>query len=98
ILYYHIFISAKLARAFFGRVSFPDDDPYQNDSNGSAKIALMAISESLNSWSNLLKHVKKEEEIILQHCVKLKKLKNMVQRFFPHAQKFLRPGFDFLPD
>ena len=94
ISYYHTFIPSKLARAFFGRVSCPEDDPIQNDSNGSAKVALMAIEKSLNSWAHLLKHQKVNEEVILQHCVKLEKLKQNVQRFFPYAQKFVRPGFD----
>ncbi len=98
IMYYHIFISTKLARAFFGRIDYPDDDPIQNDSNGSAKVAIMAIKKSLESWTQILTYKKEDEEVILRQCVKLKKLKKMVERFFPHAHKFLRPGFDYLPD
>lgn len=98
ILYYHVFISAKLARAFFGRKIDPDNRGHQSDSNGSAKITLIAIQKSLDSWTVLLKYYKDEEELILQQCLKLKKLKEMMESFFPNAQKFLRPGFDFIPE
>ncbi len=98
IMYYHILISTKLARAFFGRVSYPIADPIQNDSNGSAKVALLAISKSLDSWTNLLNYKKDGEEVIIQQCVKLKKLEKMVERSFPNAQDFMRPGFDFLEE
>lgn len=98
IRHYHIFIPTKLARAFFGRVSYPEDDPIQNDSNGSAKVALMAIRSSLEYWTHLLNYQKNEEEAILKQCARLKKLTEMVERSFPHAQEFLRPGFDFLEE
>ncbi len=98
ITYYHMFIPTKLARAFFGRVSYPEDEPIQNDSNGSAKVALLAIAKSLDSWTKLLSYNKDDEEVILQQCVKLKKLKQMVERSFPYAQKFVRPGFDSLAE
>ena len=96
IMHFHVFISTKLARAFFGRVSLPEDDPIQNDSNGSAKIVLTAITRSLESWTHLLDYKKDKEEWILKQCTRLKKLTEMVERSFPHAQEFLRPGFDFL--
>jgi hypothetical protein len=98
ITHYNIFISTKLARAFFGRIDYPEDDPIQNDSNGSAKVALLAIKRSLDSWTNLLKYLKDNEKVILNQCVKLKKLTKMVEKYFPHAQEFLRPGFDFMVD
>ncbi|MFW5821298.1 MAG: hypothetical protein ACOCWA_08410, partial [Bacteroidota bacterium] len=92
ILWYHIFIPAKLRRAL--RNQNPDEDPQQNDTNGSAKIALIAIERSMYAWSELMNQNPDIEDFAVQICIHLKKIKKEVENSFPEAWKFVRPGFD----
>jgi hypothetical protein len=69
-----------------------DDHPIQNDWNGSAKIALICIVRSIQAWDLIdcatgdsdARHIK---ELLTQ-------LQQHVEREFPDAWKFVRPGFD----
>lgn len=98
ILYYHIFISAKISRAFYGKTLYDDKDKIQNDNNGSAKVALIAIRKSIDSWMLILNMKRESEDSIMQQCIKLKNLQKMLDDFFPYSEEFLRPGFDYIPD
>src|SRR5262249_11536347 len=49
-------IPAKVGRALHGAANderFVDEDPVQNDWNGSAKVARLAIAESIGAWRTL---------------------------------------------
>jgi hypothetical protein len=96
ITFYLIFINAKLMRALHGkfedRYEIPDEFP--KDSDGSAKIALIAIDRSISAWGKLLKHLPKSEDEILDILVLLERLRNMTEKEFNDARKFVRPGFD----
>lgn len=96
ITFYLFFINIKLLRALHGkyedRYEMPDDLP--KDSDGSAKIALIAIDRSISAWGKLLKHLPKSEDEILDILVLLERLRNMTEKEFPDARKFVRPGFD----
>ena len=91
------FIRVKLHRALDGRdraVHGEDfeDHPIQNDWNGSAKVALISIVRSTKAWDVIARatgdpdarHIKQE----------LTYLQRDVERHFPDAWKFMRPGFD----
>ena len=91
-------IFVKLMRAVSGSIEeseFDEDDHYAKDSDGSAKVALIGIDRSIAAWGNInimlpgfyLTNVKN----ILIH---LDQLKRKIEKTFPNARKFIRPGFD----
>jgi hypothetical protein len=96
ITYYLHFINIKLMRAIHGQIEdryeMPDD--ILKDSDGSAKVALIAIDRSISAWGKLLKHLPNSEDEILDILVLLERLRNMSEKEFPDARKFVRPGFD----
>lgn len=90
-------IAAKLHRAVKGRDDAlagegMDNDPIQNDWNGSAKVALVSIERSRQAWRVIAdatgdpdaRHVAEE----------LGTWMAAAERTFPDARKFRRPGFD----
>jgi hypothetical protein len=92
-----MFICVKLHRALDGRdrqgmVEEGDDDPVQNDWNGSAKIALIAIERSAEAWSVLASAT--SQQIPAALAAQLTDLRADVERTFPDARRFRRPGFD----
>ena len=93
IYYYNFFVSAKIYRALLS------DDNYgegiiQNDSNGSAKIALVALDRLIAAWSILMENQSKYEDEILKFLISLAEVRNQAETKFPYARKFIRPGFD----
>jgi len=93
-----IFIRVKLHRALDGQDSrngddgSADDHPVQNDWNGSAKIALISLERSSAAWSVLASASGQETPAVLAE--QLKDLRAEVEREFPDAWSFVRPGFD----
>jgi hypothetical protein len=92
--WYHIFIAAKIERALCIRDEEIEPDPIQNDNNGSAKLALLGIKNSLSAWTNFINNESPYEDDALKISLLLCKLKAAVEHRFPDAEKFLRPGFD----
>jgi hypothetical protein len=93
-----IFIRVKLHRALDGKDCFGteddflDDGPVQNDWNGSAKVALISIERSAEAWRVLASATGQETPGVLAD--QLRDLRAQVEREFPDAWRFLRPGFD----
>lgn len=96
IKWYQYFISAKVHRSLHGLdwVGIDGIDPVQNDSNGSAKIALIALQNSINAWEIVRNSFPEETDGILDIMLLLDKLKQGLLQVFPHAESFIRPGFD----
>ncbi|MBK3516423.1 hypothetical protein [Carboxylicivirga marina] len=94
ITWFQLFIPAKINRAVNGlsKVEHSDLDTY--DAHGSAKIALLAIDESLIAWENILKFIPNKEDSILNLLRHLSKLRSELEKFVPEARTFVRPGFD----
>ncbi|MFH1719968.1 MAG: hypothetical protein ABIF19_21650 [Planctomycetota bacterium] len=92
IRWYQDFIYAKLARAIRG--SLEDYEPGSNDSNGSAKIALIAIDRSIVAWRQMSEHFQQHKDDIPDILVHLDRLRKKTQDVFPSARAFVRPGFD----
>ena len=93
-----IFIRVKLHRALDGKDAvgteddFLDEGPVQNDWNGSAKVALISIERSAEAWGVLASATGQETPIVLAD--QLRDLRAEVERAFPDAWRFQRPGFD----
>ena len=90
IRFYQYFLYPKIARALGGRL---DGDEY-GDVSGSAKIALIAMDRSLGAWSQLHAHFPEREGATLPVLAHLEKLRRAVERVFPQARAFVRPGLD----
>jgi len=88
------FIGGKVARAQHGRESGDnwDDDPIQNDWNGSAKIALMSIERSESAWLTIARATGNAGAAELASAMSA--LRGDVEEAFPFARLFKRPGFD----
>jgi hypothetical protein len=69
-------------------------DPIQSDANGSAKVARLAIAESLAAWEVVQSAGLLDGGLISYLTVNLKQLEAELAERFPHAMAFVRPGFD----
>lgn len=96
IRWYQFQISVKLMRALNGVIMEQDElwNDIQKDSDGSAKVSLLGIDQSLVAWGVLLTNYPAEESSILDMLVWLERLKKEIEREFPNARSFKRPGFD----
>jgi hypothetical protein len=94
--WYFIFIAAKVHRAVDGLVRGTSDlmDDDARDSDGSAKIALIAIDRSMAAWTRLRGHFPEQKDAMLDTLVQLDRLRRGLERDFPRARAFVRPGFD----
>jgi len=91
--WYVYFVPAKIARALSGRTT--DEDLMENfDSNGSAKIALIAIDRLIASWTVIMNALPASEDEILKILIDLSSLRKHTECVFPDARSFVRPGFD----
>lgn len=95
--WYQDLIQMKLVRAL-GRYDVEDDSEtggeFPKDSDGSAKVALMAVERSIAAWGALRKHFPDEGDVILDLLVRLDRLLRRTEEEFPEARGFVRPGFD----
>lgn len=94
--WYRFFIDVKLQRAVAGRVdeAIEGADGFPSDADGSVKVALIAVDRSLGAWAKLREHLPAAEDEILDVLVQLARLRAAVEREFPQARAFQRPGFD----
>ena len=92
------FVGAKLHRAMDGRDRHEHDeehladDPVQNDWNGSAKVALISIERSELAWRIIAQAT--GDPIPAMLADGLTDLMHVLHSEFPHAESFVRPGFD----
>lgn len=97
IQWYLAFIHVKLMRALMGKMNdddLEDEDDFQRDFDGSAKIAMIATERSIHAWSSLFEILPDHEDEFLKILSLLEKIKNMTREEFPKAESFVRPGFD----
>lgn len=95
--WYQFQIHVKAKRAIHGMLdNFSDDEDsdYPNDSDGSAKVALIGIDDSIASWGELMNIFPSQENEILNILVHLERLRKTIEKTFPKARAFKRPGFD----
>jgi hypothetical protein len=97
IQWYLFFIEPKLQRALQGKIEGEDwevENGFAKDSDGSAKIALIAIERSIDAWAGIYKKQPALEDDTLKALSLLSRLKQITIKEFPAAMQFKRPGFD----
>lgn len=90
-------VEVKLKRAIHGLIADVHENEindYQSDYNGSAKVAMIALNESISSLKVIAEFFPAESEIIKQLIHRLEEVHVLTNRYFPHMDKFIRPGFD----
>jgi hypothetical protein len=96
IQWYQYFIAAKIMRAVRGKVEEEEerDDEFPSDSDGSAKIALIAMDRSIAAWAMIRHYDADGAEAVVDLISFLDGLRQAVEKTFPRARSFVRPGFE----
>jgi hypothetical protein len=96
IRWYQYQIYVKTIRAVRGTLEDELEilEGFPKDSDGSAKVALIGIDRSLGAWGRMLTHLPDREDETLEILVHLERLRRNLERDFPDARDFVRPGFD----
>ena len=100
IRWYQHFIYVKLCRAIESRASEEletdeEQKKFPKDSDGSAKIALIAMDRSIAAWSGLRDALGDDDaDGILDLLAQLAAIRREAEKLFPQARAFVRPGFD----
>ncbi|MES1226255.1 MAG: hypothetical protein ABUT20_62845 [Bacteroidota bacterium] len=97
IQWYLFFIDAKLQRGLRGKMDGEEwavDNGFPKDSDGSAKVAIIAIERSINAWAKFYELEPSSEDMALKALALLTQLKQKTIEEFPQAMQFKRPGFD----
>lgn len=69
-------------------------EEFPRDSDGSAKVALIAMDRSIAAWAGMRGYFPGQEDDILDILIHLDRLRRRTERTFPEARAFVRPGFD----
>ncbi|MCF8078032.1 MAG: hypothetical protein K9K88_02000 [Desulfobacterales bacterium] len=94
--YYKYFIDAKLDRALRGKDEEARDDfnDLPKDSDGSAKIALIAMDRSISAWGVVASRLPDHKAAAAEIIGRLKRIRDITEKEFSEARAFVRPGFD----
>jgi hypothetical protein len=91
-------IAVKLQRAVGSQINeerdAADEFDFAKDSEGSAKVALLGIDRSIDAWGEIESHfplLSAETQELQRH---LRRMREEVEKAFPGARAFIRPGFD----
>ena len=95
IRWYQFLIAVKLMRGISSRL---EEDEYGDeewrDSDGSTKVALIAIDRSISAWKLIGELRKENADSIRNFLLDLERLRLQAEKEFPNARDFIRPGFD----
>jgi hypothetical protein len=96
IRWYQYFICAKVMRAVRGNIEEKEErcDEFASDSDGSAKIALIAIDRSIAAWAVIQHYMTDCGQEVIDIIAFLDGLGQAIEETFPNARSFIRPGFD----
>ena len=94
--WYQHLIYVKLMRAIRGELDERLEilDEFPKDSDGSAKVALIALDRSIAAWGEIRNLFPHRNNDILDILVHLEQLRRNAEKAFPEARAFIRPGFD----
>ena len=89
-------IYVKLLRAIRGELEEESEllDEFPRDSDGSAKVALIGIDRSIAAWGEVRGYFPMLQRDVMDILVHLERLRSEVEKSFPNARDFIRPGFD----
>ena len=98
IQWYQYQIAVKTMRALSGRKEELEEaselSHLPKDSDGSAKVALIGIDRSIAAWRWMQLSLPERDGSIVPLILQLERLRNRLERSFPAARDFVRPGFD----
>lgn len=97
IQWYLHFIPVKFSRALHGKLEddgWEEANGFQKDSDGSAKVALIAAERSLLAWTQLAALLPEFADSMLPMLGNLQKITRLGELEFPDARQFVRAGFD----
>lgn len=96
--WYQYQIAVKTMRALSGRKEELEEDPeiieFPRDSDGSAKVALIGVDRSIAAWRLMQLSLPERTASIVPLILQLERLRNRLEKAFPEARDFVRPGFD----
>ena len=94
--WYQYQIAVKSIRALSSRSDELEGEPgeFSTDSDGSAKVALLGIDRSIAAWRLMQLSVPDRADSIVPLILQLETLRYRLERKFPNARDFVRPGFD----
>ena len=96
--WYQYQIAVKSMRALSGRKEEFEGDSevaeFPKDSDGSAKVALIGIDRSIAAWRIMQLSLPERARSIVPLILLLERLRQRVEKSFPRARDFIRPGFD----
>jgi hypothetical protein len=95
IIQWYLFqINVKFMRAFSSFEEDEDDVFTNDDSNGSAKVALIATDRCLIAWQNIIQIIPEMQDEVIPMLSLLQKIRRIGETIFPNAMAFIRPGLD----
>jgi hypothetical protein len=98
IQWYQYQIAVKTMRALSGRKEELDDASelaqLPKDSDGSAKVAMIGIDRSIAAWRLMQLSLPERDRSIVPLILQLERLRHRLEKDFPEARGFIRPGFD----
>jgi hypothetical protein len=93
--WFYSMIYVKVRRALHG---LAEDDPagrdWPADHDGSAKVALLAVERSQAAWLHIIERGLAKWDEAEPFIRQLLWLREEIERVFPNARAFVRPGFD----
>jgi len=97
IRWYQFQIAAKTVRALMSRGDHESEDDEKistKDSDGSAKVALIATDRSISAWRIMQLSFPDKADSIVPLLLALERLRQGIEQAFPKGRDFIRPGFD----
>ena len=98
--WYQYLIAAKITRGLMGRQDEEEelDEDLPKDSDGSIKVALIAMDRSISAWRIMQVALPDGAQSIVPLLVALERLRQITEQVFPDARDFIRPGFNDVSD
>jgi hypothetical protein len=87
-------IQVKFMRALPTFDNDEGDEAIESDSNGSAKVALIATDRCIVAWQHIMQWLPDAQDDILPLLGLLQKIRTLGEHTFPHARAFVRAGLD----
>jgi hypothetical protein len=87
-------IQVKFMRALPTFDDDEGDEAFESDSNGSAKVALIATDRCIVAWQHIMQWLPDAQDDILPLLGLLQKIRTLGEHTFPHARAFVRVGLD----